>query len=34
VDCPESTARSRMDYALKELRAVWQRLERKKTGNP
>jgi RNA polymerase sigma-70 factor (ECF subfamily) len=34
VDCPESTARSRMDYALKELRAVWQRLDRKKTGNP
>jgi RNA polymerase sigma-70 factor (ECF subfamily) len=33
VNCPESTARSRMDYALKELRGLWERLERKKTGN-
>ncbi|MBN2583350.1 MAG: sigma-70 family RNA polymerase sigma factor [Planctomycetes bacterium] len=34
VDCPESTARSRMDYALKELRGLWERMERKKAGNP
>jgi len=32
VGCPESTARSRMDYALKELKAYYRKLDREKGG--
>jgi len=32
VGCPESTARSRMDYALKELKAYYRKLNREKGG--
>ena len=32
VDCPESTARSRMDYAIKELKKFYRRLGNRKLG--
>jgi len=32
VDCPESTARSRMDYAIKELKKFYRRLGNRQLG--